>query len=74
MGNGSVILLIEPEVLEQEAETIRMLTLELEYLEGQEVMCEIIAPNGEILEISNWDYQHYKRGTIRKFIREHKDD
>lgn len=74
MAEGKVILLIDPEVLEQEAETIRRLNLELEILEGQEIMCEITAPNGECLEISNDDYQHYKRGTIRKFVKEHKDD
>jgi len=71
---GKVILLVDPEVLAQEAETIRSLNQKLKDLEDEEVMCEIMAPNGESLDITNLDYQHYKKGTIRKFMRRHKDD
>lgn len=69
-----VTLLIDPEILEQEAQALRELEWKLEDLKGQEVICEIIAPNGEVLEITNYDYRKYKRGTIRKFVKEHKND
>lgn len=71
---AEVTLLVDPETLEQEAQAIRELTWILEDLEGQELICEIKAPNGDYLEITNYDYRKYRRGTIRKFIKEHRND
>ena len=69
----SVDLLIDPEVLEEEAILYREVVQELQTLHDEEIICEVVVPSGETLEITNWDYQHYKKGTIRKFIREYKE-
>ncbi len=73
-GIDKVTLLIDPEVLEEEAETIRSLNQKLQDLHDEEIICKIVVPSGETLEITNLDYQHYKKGTIRKFMKEYKDD
>ena len=69
-----VTLLIDPEILAQEAQAHREWEQRLKILRGQEVICEVIAPNGEILEITDYDYRKYKRGTIRQFVRKHLND
>jgi len=79
--DGEVTLLIDPEVLELEKQTalelaqrLRELNQEQYDIEMEEIIFEVVAPNGEHLRISRYDYQHYKRGTIRKFIKEHRYD
>mgnify|MGYP001602321698 CR=1 FL=1 len=79
--NGEVTLLIDPEVLELEkqvalelAQRLKELDQELYDIEMEEIIFEVIAPNGECLRISGYDYQHYKRGTIKKFVERHRYD
>ena len=69
-----VILLIDPDILEEEEILYREVIQELQNLHDEEIICEVVMPNGETLEITNWDYQHYKKGTIIKFMKEHKND
>ena len=69
-----VILLIDPDVLEEEEILYREVIQKLQNLHDEEIICEVTAPSGEILEITNLDYQYYKKGTIRKFIKEHRND
>ena len=77
--NGEVTLLIDPEVLELEkqvalelAQRLKELDQELYDIEMEEIIFEVTAPNGEHLRISKYDHQHYKKGTIRKFVRGHR--